>query len=222
MTHVERTRLAVRDTSSGAGAGGGALVELEARWDLPAEPQQVVVLCHPHPKQRGTMNAPLMEALTTSLVPHGFAVLRFNFRGVGESTGTHDSGIGELDDVAAAVDAAAAAYPQLQVGVAGWSFGAATSLRWQARDDSHHAWVGVAPPVDSSRSMPLPTKAELTAASRTLILGDRDQFATVETTQGYADSIGAELRVLKGSDHFFYFREDKVAGLIAEGLGERA
>jgi alpha/beta superfamily hydrolase len=168
------------------------------------------------------MNAPLMVSLTDSLVARSFAVLRFNFRGVGESTGEHDLGHGEMDDVSAAVTAAARAHPALAIGIAGWSFGAATALRWQARDGNRLPWVGIAPPINSSRSLPLPTAAELPPASRTVILGDRDQFATVEASETYADSIDAELHILKGSDHFFYFREEKVAELVAGGLSEEA
>ncbi len=216
MTHAEGTVISVDR------ADGAAGIELEARWDLPATPRQVVVLCHPHPLQRGSMHAPLMAALAEGLVGQDFAVLRFNFRGVGNSTGTHDSGDGEVADVAAAVDAAEHAYPALPIGVAGWSFGAVTSLHWQARDQSRLPWVGIAPPVNNARSRPLPQRTELTEASRLLILGDRDQFTTVEDTQEYARAIGAELRVLKGSDHFFYFREEKVAGLVAAGLSGRA
>ena len=55
-----------------------------------------------------------------------------------------------------------------------------------------------------------------------MIIGDRDQFASVEDSQTYADSINAELQVMKGSDHFFYFREEKVASLVAAGLNEPA
>ncbi|MCP3975091.1 MAG: hypothetical protein GY720_11435 [bacterium] len=214
MTHVERTVFTV------ATADGD--IELEARWDLCPEPERVAVLCHPHPQQRGTMNAPLMQSLTDSLVEHQFAVMRFNFRGVGHSSGTHDFGQGEMDDVAAAVATAHGTYSELPIGVAGWSFGAATSLRWQARDGNRLPWVGVAPPVNSSRSLPLPSRKELAAAPRTIILGDRDQFATVEDSRAYADAIGADLQVLKGSDHFFYFREEKIAALVADGLSEPA
>ena len=215
MTHVEKTVISV-------GPAGADEVELEARWDLPAAPQSVAVLCHPHPLQRGTMNAPLMQALAEALVEREFAVFRFNFRGVGRSTGSHDFGAGEMDDVAAAVNAATVAHPELPIGVAGWSFGAVTSLHWQARDQSRLPWVGVAPPVNNVRSLPLPAPDALADAPRTLIIGDRDQFTTVADTEEYATGIGADLSVLKGSDHFFYFREEKVAGLVAAGLSGRA
>lgn len=210
MTHVDNTTLTV--------AGDAGPISLEARWDLPSEPSQVVVLCHPHPQQRGSMNAPLMNALADSLAARHFAVLRFNFRGVGESEGQHDFGDGEMDDVAAAVTAAAGRIPDLPLGVAGWSFGAATSLRWQSRDKNDLDWVGIAAPVKSARSRRLPEPDDLPSARRTFILGDRDQFATVEDSEIYAASIGASLEILKGSDHFFYFREERVAALVAAAL----
>ena len=216
MTHEERTVLSVPESET------TPAVQLEACWDMPGEPQRVAVLCHPHPQQRGTMNAPLMVSLTDALVARSFAVLRFNFRGVGESSGEHDFGHGEMDDVATAVNAAGRGYPGLEVGIAGWSFGAATSLRWQAQSQNQLPWVGIAPPINSSRSLPLPGPGELATAPRTVILGDRDQFATIEDSAEYSDSIDAELHVLKGSDHFFYFREEKVAGLVAAGLSRQA
>jgi len=214
MTHVEKPVISVDQ------AGNVPQIELEARWDLPAMPLRVVVLCHPHPLQRGTMNAPLMNALAEALVERDFAVFRFNFRGVGRSTGTHDFGDGERDDTAAAVGAASKEYPNLPIGVAGWSFGAVTSLRWQARDKSHLPWVGIAAPVNNSRSLPLPPGPELADARRALIVGDRDQFTTVDETEEYATAIKADLNVLEGSDHFFYFREERVAALVAFGLSE--
>ena len=79
---------------------------LEARWDSPDDPGGVVVFCHPHPLQGGSMMAPLMIAVTTRLVEHGFSVLRFNFRGTGESTGTHDHGEAEQLDITSAVEKA--------------------------------------------------------------------------------------------------------------------
>lgn len=193
-------------------------VSLEARWDTPAEAHFVAVLCHPHPLHRGTMTAPLMEAVAHNLCMRGFAVLRFNFRGVGASTGSHDFGVGEVDDVRSAVAAAAAEYPQLPLGIAGWSFGAATALRYQAGSRSTHPYVGIAPPVASERSPALPAAHELAPAHRTFVVGDRDQFVTVVQLGEYASTIGAHLEVLEGSDHFFHFREDRVAAAVADGL----
>ena len=164
------------------------------------------------------MRAPLMQAVSRSLCMRGFAVLRFNFRGVGESTGSHDFGVGEVDDVAAAVASAHAEYPALPVGLAGWSFGAATALRYQAREQSTIPYVGIAPPVSRPRAPQLPYRHELAPAHRLFIVGDRDQFVTVRELTDYATDIDGTVDVVEGSDHFFFFREERVAAAVADGL----
>ena len=202
---VERIELETHDTET-----------LEARWDLPDDPTRAVVFCHPHPQQGGTMTAPLMEGITSFLVDAGIAVLRFNFRGVGRSTGVWGGGINELADVGAAVDHAKAR--QLTLSIAGWSFGAATSLRWQAVEHSDLTWVGIAPPVPPKYQLSMPGPEDLDPARRTIIIGDRDQLIDVDDCQTYAETIGAEFRLLAGSDHFFYFREERVAELMIPAL----
>ncbi len=196
-----------------------ASVELEARWDVPEQAERGVILCHPHPLHRGTLSVPLFEAITADLLTRSVAVLRFNFRGVGRSTGDHDHGIAEIDDVAAAVDHAHEQYPELEFGVAGWSFGATTALRWHARDRSEHNYVGIAPGMGRNGSQRLPAAGSLHRVPRTFIVGDRDQLVPHEEVVAYGETSGATVHILKGSDHFFYFREQKVACLLAAGLG---
>jgi alpha/beta superfamily hydrolase len=194
-------------------------VVLEGRWDLAPDPVSCLVLCHPHPLHGGTMLAPLLVTVTSRLVERGISVLRFNFRGVGTSTGEHDFGNAEQDDVAAAVALAREEHPRLDLAVGGWSFGAATALRWQASTGSTLAYAGIAPPVLRERYPGLPGAGDLAAARRTIIIGDRDQFSPLHAAERYADAIGATLTVLKGSDHFFYFREERVAALIETAIG---
>jgi hypothetical protein len=192
---------------------------LEGRWDRPGDAQRCLVLCHPHPLQRGTMTAPLMVAVTDHLVAAGFAVLRFNFRGVGASEGTHGHGIAELADIDAAVAAARAEHGDLPQRIAGWSFGAVVALCWQAARGDDRPYAGIAPPVASEHAPPLPAPGDLLAAPRTFVIGDRDQFTAVGDLERYAGTIDASVEVLAGSDHFFHFREDKVAGIAAAALG---
>lgn len=165
------------------------------------------------------MTVPLLEAITRHLVTRSAAVLRFNFRGVGRSTGTHDEGLGEIDDAAAAMERATATFPELDFGIAGWSFGAATALRWQARDRSGHDYVGIAPGAGRGGHQRMPDPASLPPARRMFIVGDHDQMIPVDELTTYAASCGARLEVITGSDHFFYFREETVARLLAAGLG---
>lgn len=194
-------------------------VSLEARWDVPENPELGLVLCHPHPLHRGTMTVPLLEAITEDLLERSVAVLRFNFRGVGRSTGAHDNGIAEIDDVAAAMAHAVAEFPDLSFGVAGWSFGAAAALRWHARDRAEVNYVGIAPGIGPRSSTRLPEPELLHDAPRTFIVGDRDQLVPADMVVDYANRARATVHVLKGSDHFFYFREEKVACLVEAGLG---
>ncbi len=194
-------------------------VRLEALWDAPPEAAQALVLCHPHPRHGGTMSVPLMVAVTKALVTRGVAVLRFNFRGVGGSTGTHDHGRGERDDVGAAVAHVAAERPELPIALGGWSFGAAVTLAWQAATRSDHAYVGIAPPLSPGLFSGLPSRDDLAPAPRTFVFGDRDQFTSIADARAYAEAVGARLEVIQGSDHFFYFREDRVADVAARAIG---
>jgi len=190
---------------------------LEGAWSNPeGSPTSVVVLCHPDPKQRGTMNAPLMRSLAGSLADAGIAVLRFDFRGVGRSEGVHGGGIAEIADVDAAIRTASETHAGVPLGIAGWSFGAVVALRWQANSGSTMKYAGIAPPVwfPDHRGRLLPEPGELATAERVFVIGDRDQFATVDDLRAYTDSIGARLEVLGGSDHFFYFREHVVARVL--------
>jgi alpha/beta superfamily hydrolase len=179
---------------------------------------RAMVLCHPHPLHGGTMMVPLLNGVTEVLVEAGIAVLRFNFRGVEASTGRWSGGIDEIDDVAAAVDTARERFPDLPLAVGGWSFGAATSLRWMARDREDLPWVGIAPPVRSELTPGLPPRSALAGGRRTFIIGDRDQFITVDEIEQYAVAVDGTVHVVRGSDHFFYFRYDRVGELVLTGL----
>jgi alpha/beta superfamily hydrolase len=183
-------------------------VTLEARWDRPDEPKGAVVFCHPHPMQGGTMMAPLMVAVTTSLVDRAFAVLRFNFRGTGESTGSHDEGGAELRDVEAAVDEARAT--GLPLFMSGWSFGAGMALRWLAGQNEAPPYSGIAPAPDF-----LP--AEIPAGPKRIVLGTRDQVVDQDVIRSYAETHSIDL-VLTPGDHFFHGRGKKIGNLVAQGF----
>lgn len=181
---------------------------LEARWDAPDEPTAAIVFCHPHPRYGGTMHAPLMNAVADRLVAMGFGVLRFNFRGAGDSSGHHGGGRDEVADVDAAYHEAKERHPD--VALAGWSFGGAMVLTWQATVGNEDPLVAIAPAVA------LAPTVGLAEARRRIILGDRDQLIEPDLIREYAATIGADLAVLEGSDHFFYFRHHQVADLIGE------
>jgi alpha/beta superfamily hydrolase len=193
-------------------------ITLEARWDVLDSPRGVVVLCHPHPLYGGNMQLPLLRTVAACLVDAGCAVLRFNFRGAGSSTGTWSGGPGELADLAAACRAARAAFPDLPLRLAGWSFGAVMALHWQSDQGSRHRLAAIAPPTRIKDSPPLPDPSSLAPAPRLFLIGSRDQYADLAVLESYAAALGAELRVLPGSDHFLYGREHRVGEAVAAHL----
>lgn len=195
---------------------GGVTLEVLIEQPLPdLATNRTVVICHPHPTQGGTMTHPILGALSKKLTEVGFTTVRFNFRGVGESTGTHDDGIGELSDVASVVGLVEDELPPLS-GITGWSFGAAMALLWQATSGSTVDYVGIAPPVESPLTPNLPDPEELQPANRLFIVGERDQFVDVPKLNAYAHSIDAEISIYRGSDHFFVFKHERLAEDVAE------
>lgn len=181
---------------------------LEARWDSPEDPWGVVVFCHPHPLQGGTMMAPLMIGVTSRMVDRGLSVLRFNFRGTGSSTGTHDRGNAERNDVTAAVEEARTR--NLPLHLSGWSFGAGAALRWLGEHEAALPYAGIAPD-------PTHLPDELPPGPKRIIVGTRDQVIPITAIQGYAERMGIDL-VLTPGDHFFHGRGKKIGDLVAQAF----
>jgi alpha/beta superfamily hydrolase len=101
---------------------------LEAILKEPEQPRRAVIVCHPHPKGGGTMNNNVVYRIAKAMEESGAAVLRFNFRGVGRSTGEYGEGIAEAEDVQVALDFMAARHPSVPLWLAGFSFGARVGL----------------------------------------------------------------------------------------------
>jgi hypothetical protein len=184
-------------------------VTLEAKLDSPErEPQRIVVFCHPHPLDGGTMNAPLMIGVAQALVARGHAVLRFNFRGTGTSGGEHGDGEAELADVSAAVEHARSL--GVPLGLAGWSFGAGVALNWLAAEGGGMPYAGIAPPPDR-----LPSS--LPEGPKRIIVGSREQVVDTDALIEYAKTQGIDVVITPG-DHFFHGRAQRIGVLVAQGL----
>jgi uncharacterized protein len=129
---------------SGRGAIPVSHGQLEAILREPeGAPIAGAVVCHPHPRGGGTMNNNVVYRLAKALVDGGVAALRFNFRGVGASTGSYAEGIGEEDDTRAALDFLQARHPRLPIWMAGFSFGARVGLSVGASDARITKLLGV-------------------------------------------------------------------------------
>ena len=127
----------------------GPVGELEGLHEFVADvaPRAFAVVCHPHPLDGGTMHNKVVFRTAEAFQQAGFATLRFNFRGVGESTGSYDQGRGEQDDAVAAIDFAAALEPGAPIALAGFSFGAGVCLDVGPRDPRVGLLWAIAPGV---------------------------------------------------------------------------
>ena len=100
------------------------------------------LVCHPHPLFGGTLHNKVVFHTMKALNSFGFPVLRFNFRGTGLSQGEHDQGVGEVEDVRAALDWLDLEF-HLPIVFAGFSFGAAVGLRAACGDHRVRAAIGL-------------------------------------------------------------------------------
>src|SRR3954468_10766125 len=116
---------------------------LEALLKESPAPFAAAVICHPHPQFGGTMNNNVVFRIAKAFVDAGGTALRFNFRGVGRSTGRYAEGVGEEEDARAALDFLEQRYPGVPLWMAGFSFGARVGLTVGARDPRVQKLLGV-------------------------------------------------------------------------------
>lgn len=129
----------------------GPAGKLQALLEFPAihgEQTPVVVICHPHPPDGGSLTNKVVSTLAKAFNDCGHIALRFNFRGVGASEGEYDGGPGELADCLAVLDWVRATAPGRPLALAGFSFGAWVALLAAARlPEPPRCMVSIAPPV---------------------------------------------------------------------------
>jgi alpha/beta superfamily hydrolase len=181
-------------------------VTLEAEYAPPAgDGRGTVVLCHPHPQYGGTMRSVVVSALFEQLPGAGYGCIRFNFRGVEGSAGTHAGGALETEDVRAALEHAAGLRLAGPIVLAGWSFGADMAL--SVADPRLGGWIGIAPPLrfgafDAVAQDPRP---------KHLVLAQHDEFRDPSDVQAQIKSwTRATTEVVPGASHFFIGRIEQV------------
>lgn len=204
-----------------AGPAGAleAVVEVPAGVDSPAA---FMVACHPHPLHAGTMNNKVVTTLARTAHALGVPTIRFNFRGVGASAGSFDSGRGEVEDALAAVAAGRQRWPDAQLWLAGFSFGGIIALRV-----SCHAAAGrvaklvtVAPAL--GRDFSDPRDIEVPACPWLIVQGDADEVIDGALVIEWAGRINPapRLAVLPGVGHFFHGRlvelQQQVQGFLQQ------
>jgi alpha/beta superfamily hydrolase len=204
----------------------GPAGRLEALLDTP-EPGAVraaAVFAHPHPQYGGTMHTKTVYQSAKALTRIGCAVLRFNFRGVGASEGSFDSGEGEQADFRAALDYMAARYPGLPLWAGGFSFGSWVALEVGAADDRVSVVIGIAPPVVTSVSGQAYTFPGTLASTKPkfFVQGEADEVCPLEGMWQFYGRLHEpkELAVIDGADHLFDGKTQEVGEALEDLLAD--
>ena len=193
---------------------------LEARYQKGKNQKSPLCLVlHPHPRQGGTMNNKIVYNIYHAFKNLGFATLRFNFRGVGKSQGSYDSGVGELTDAASALDWLQNENPSAQnTWIAGFSFGSWLALQLLMRRPEIAGFVAVSPPAnlyDFSFLAPCP-------ASGLIIQGTDDKIVESEVVTELVNKLNKQKNLkimykkLTGADHFFKNELDNIQDTITK------
>ena len=173
------------------------------------------LIAHPHPLFGGTMDNKVVQTLARAFVQCGWTAVRFNFRGVGASAGTHDGGAGETADMRALVDQVA---PEGPLALAGFSFGAfvtshvAASL-WPQRPLERLVLVGTAASRFSVATLPIELH------ERTLVVhGEADDTVPLSAVMDWARPQSLPVTVVPGGGHFFHGQLPLLKGLVTRHL----
>lgn len=182
---------------------------IETVFDAPeAPPLGIALVAHPHPLFGGTLDNKVAQTLARTLVELGYVAARPNFRGVGQSEGTHDEGNGETDDLVAVVHAARSrfALPEAPLVAAGFSFGSLVVSRVALRVAvSRMVFVGTA--VTRGRVEPVPDDT-------IVIHGEKDDVVPLDLVLRWAEPQDLPVVVIPGADHFFHRRLHIIKNII--------
>ena len=193
---------------------------LEIALDAPAgDSRGVAVIAHPHPLFGGTLDNKVVQTLARAFVQSGWTAVRFNFRGVGGSAGSHDEGRGELDDFLAVVQhAAAPGGKQVTLALAGFSFGAfVTTHAFERLRTSRNIekLVLVGTSVSRAAAAPVDPAAHL----KTLVVhGEQDDTVLLSAVMDWARPQALPVTVVPGVGHFFHGQLPLLKHLVTRHL----
>lgn len=179
--------------------------QLEAILKEPSsERRGVGLVCHPHPLGGGTMHNKVVFRAAAGLVDAGLATLRFNFRGVGASTGEHNEIEGGIEDVRNALNYLASTFPDESITLAGFSFGSRVGMAVGMSDDRVARLISIGTPVDKYADYEFLTDVRKPIL---FIHGENDEFGSAMNLRKLVDEVSknadTELVIFPNCGHFF-------------------
>ena len=203
------------------------VLEVDALWqqDNPndANTDTVALLCHPNPLFEGTMNNKVVTTMYRFARDSGMHVVRFNFRGVGQSTGEHDYADGEVLDAMTVLQWLATQTRARKLWLGGFSFGGYITARvaeqlltsahiWDLSDFDITNVALISPSIEKNASDNISLPIENTFE----IYGNADEVIEPTNMQAFAERLGIEVSVVDGAGHFFHGRLSELKKLLAQ------
>ena len=189
-------------------------MKIEGRLDN-APREKAAIVTHPHPLSGGDMNNNVVEAMVQAYGEKGYTTLRFNFRGVGQSGGSFDEGIGEQEDVKAVL-AYLSELGKSCIDLAGYSFGAwVNALGLKVFEDVKRV-IMVSPPVNFIDFSFLDYNAKI----QLVIAGSKDDIAPPGMIESMLPEWNPEVqyKIIQGADHFYWGKSDEIKKIIQDFL----
>jgi len=173
------------------------------------------LLCHPHPLHGGTMENKVVTTAAKALREVGMPTLRFNFRGVGNSTGVYDEGRGETADAEAVAAWCAARWPGRQPVIVGFSFGAYVALRLAQRIRASRL-ITIAPPVTTFDFSGQPPPR----CPWFIVQGDADEIVDPIAVAAFVERLNPRphMTIMPGAGHFFHGRLIELRGAVLDAI----
>lgn len=180
----------------------GPAGQLEAMLsEPPTTPSACGIVCHPDPTQEGTMHNKVVSAMNWAMESMGWVTVRFNYRGVGKSTGEYGQIIGELDDARAVHQWLQQYFPHLPLHWAGFSFGAFIAAKL-ATETPTQTLVTAAPVISRGGY----EKLNHIHCAWLAVVGEADELVSVEEIKHYISTAkqNIELQSFPQTSHFFH------------------
>jgi uncharacterized protein len=198
----------------------GPCGQLQALWLDTPDARGVALICHPNPVQGGTMLNKVVSTVQRTARDAGLATLRFNYRGVGTSAGSHDMASGEVDDAEAVARWLRAQYPELPLTLLGFSFGgfvaAALGGRLEAQGVTLDKLFMLAPAVHRLNEENPPASH----CPLVLIQPEDDEVIDPQTVYAWSAGLGRAHELLKVAEcgHFFHGKLTDLKDLLLPRL----
>ncbi len=195
----------------------GKLQCLAGRPSAEFDRKTLGIICHPHPLFGGTMTNKVTHMIEKAFKEMGLHTIRFNFRGVGDSQGEFDNGIGETDDLISVYHWAKEIFPDYDLWLAGFSFGSYTALR-ACPTIKPQQFLTVAPPVERYDFTELTTPD----CPWLVIQGEEDDVVTPKAVYDYVNSLDPRPQLVTfKAGHFFHRRLIDLRGAIINGISRQ-